>query len=32
MHNFIVRAVGTRNPSSGVLGELPVGHLAIAFV
>lgn len=31
MHNFIVHAVGTRSPSSGVLGELPVSHLAIAL-
>lgn len=31
MHNFIVHAVGTRNPSSDVFGELPVSHLAIAL-
>lgn len=31
MHNFIVHAVGTRNPSSHMLGELPVNHLAIAL-
>lgn len=30
MHNFIVHAVGTRNPSSDVLDELPVSHLAVA--
>lgn len=31
MHNFIVHAVGTRSPRSGVLGELPVSYLAIAL-
>lgn len=31
MHNFIVHAVGTRNPSSDMLGELPGSPLGIAL-